>query len=91
MIEDGLAGPYTEVMTKHSITLERGRALLHALKRADSPAELEAFAELAKLRERWQWRRMLRNMQIPRSAKGTFHERKATRIATLAGMPAVKP
>jgi uncharacterized lipoprotein YbaY len=40
----------------HTITLERGRALVHALKRADSPAEREAFAVLAVLRRRWQAR-----------------------------------
>lgn len=48
----------------HSITLERARALLHALKRVDSPAERQAMAELARLRQRWAarvaWKRWLR-------------------------------
>lgn len=50
------AGDTVQIMTQrtpHTITLERGRALLHALKRVDSPAEREAMAELAQLRRRW--------------------------------------
>lgn len=37
----------------HSITLERARALLHALKRVPCAGERQAMAELAKLRFKW--------------------------------------
>lgn len=43
-------------MTNHTITLERGRALLHALKRVDAPAEREADAARRELARTWRLR-----------------------------------